>query len=77
MALSNLEESVIWDKSDAYAQAMAILNEVDILILGTHEYKVATKWVSTVIDKRGPEEALEQIKYATLYLSGQIYQMSM
>lgn len=65
------------DKSDAFAQAMAILNEVDILILGTHEYKVATRWVSSMIDKRGPEEALEQIKDAKLYLSDRIYQMSM
>lgn len=76
MSLSNLEESVIKDKFDSFAQGLAILNKVDILILGTHEYKVATRWVSSMIDKRGPEEALKKIKGAKLYLSDQIYQMS-
>lgn len=38
------------DKSDALVQAMAILNEGDILILGSHEYKVATEM--SVLDDR-------------------------
>lgn len=65
------------NKFQAMAQAMALLNEDDLLKPGSKAYKIVRKMISDTIDSLGPDAAIVKIRDTKADLLTQIKIMRM
>ena len=64
------------NKSNAMIEIMTILNEDGLMIPGDRAHEIVTEYIAFKIDRMGPEEALEDVRYTKEHLVAQIHQMA-
>lgn len=65
------------DRSNAMIEIMTILNENGLMIPGGRAHGIVTEYMNFKIDRMGPEEALEDVRYTKEHIVAQIHQMTM
>ena len=65
------------NKFQAMAQAMVLLNEGELVKPGSKEYKTVRRMISEMIDRMGPDAAINEIRRTKSELQTQIKIMCM